>query len=201
MFQGRRRLALQCRQSSSATHQSEFTSQAVRAQCQTEFGRGFQQFGGGVDIVELITCDLNFSPQCTFFSRPFFAEGSAVVIERFSQTNNLDSGGYIAGRSHVDREAESILKLWAELSLFGVTAADQHKLRRVSHTQPLSLNDVLSGSSDIEERIHDVVLQQIHFVDIQEATIRLCQETWLKRFLAVDECALNIQSADDAVFC
>ena len=81
------------------------------------------------------------------------------MIERFSKTNNLDSGGYIAGRSHVDRKAESILKLWAELSLFGVAAADQHKLCRVSHTQPLPLNNVLSGSSDIEERVHDVVLQ------------------------------------------
>ena len=45
-----------------------------------------------------------------------------------------------------------------------------------------------------------MVLQQIHGVDIQEATIRLCQETGLKRFLAVNACALNIQRADAAGF-
>ena len=71
----------------------------------------------------------------------------------------------------------------------------------MSHAQTLPLDHVLSGSGDIKERVHDVVLQQIHFVDIQKTAIRLRQETGLKRFLTVDERTLNIQRADHAVFC
>ena len=91
-------------------------------------------------------------------------------------------------------------ELWAELSLFGVAAADQHKLGRMPHTQPLPFDHVLSRGGHVEERVHDMVLQQIDLVHIKKTAVGLCQETGLKRFLAANECALNIQSADYAIF-
>jgi hypothetical protein len=36
----------------------------------------------------------------------------------------------------------------------------------VPHTQPLPFDHVLSGGGHVEERVHDMVLQQIDFVDI-----------------------------------
>ena len=46
-----------------------------------------------------------------------------------------------------------------------------------------------------------MVFEQVDLVDVQKSAVRLRQQAWLKSFFAVDQCAFDIQCADNAILC
>lgn len=74
-----------------------------------------------------------------------------------------------------------VKKLRPELSLLGVSAADQNVACRVADGDALTLDCVPARGGRVQEHVHQVVIQQIDLVDVQDTTVGLSQETRLKR--------------------
>ena len=87
-----------------------------------------------------------------------------------------------------------------QFTFLGVTAADQHKARRVAHAQTLALDHVFPGRGHVNQQINQVVLQQIDLVDVQVTPIGAGQQARFKRFDALRQGALQVQGTHHAVF-
>src|SRR3954452_24489714 len=68
----------------------------------------------------------------------------------------------------------------------------------MTDAEAVALDHVLSGCSDIEQKIDEVILQQIDLVDIEEAAIGARQQSRLERLFAMRQRALQIERADHA---
>ncbi len=66
--------------------------------------------------------------------------------------------------------------------------------------QPFALDDVFAGCGHIEQKIHQMILQQIGFIDVQEPAMRPRQQSGLKGLFPARQCPFQIERADDAVF-
>ena len=69
----------------------------------------------------------------------------------------------------------------------------------MAHAQPLALDHVLAGGGDVEQQIDQMILQQIHLVDVQKAAIGAGQQAGLERLDASRQRPLEIERADHAV--
>ncbi len=67
------------------------------------------------------------------------------------------------------------------------------------HREPLAFDHVLAGRSDVEQQVDQVILQQVHLIDVQEAAMGARQQPGFKRLHAVRQRALEIQGADHPV--
>ena len=112
---------------------------------------GFQCWQGGARGHDLLA-------QRHILGAPLFHESSVVVFIGIAAAHHLDPRFHIAGRGHLDRQAEAVQQLGAQLTLFGVARADQHKPRSVADRQTLPLHHVLAGLGDIKQQVNDVIL-------------------------------------------
>ncbi len=133
----------------------------------------------------------------SFFQRAANAAGSRsnASRRRITSTRVRDVGR----RLHFDRQAEPVEQLRAQFALLRVAAADQHEARRMAHAQALALDDVLAGRRNVEQHVDQMVLEQVHLVDVQKAAMRAREQARLERLHAVRERAFEIERADDAV--
>ncbi len=54
----------------------------------------------------------------------------------------------------------------------------------MTDAQPIPLDDVLAGRGHVEQQVDEVVLEQVHFVDVEEAAMGACQKPGHEGFLA-----------------
>ncbi len=66
--------------------------------------------------------------------------------------------------------------------------------------EAFALDHVLAGRSHIEQQVHEMVVEQVHFVDIEKAAIGAGEQARLEALLALGEGAFEIQRADHTVF-
>ena len=88
----------------------------------------------------------------------------------------------------------------AEFAFFWIAAADQHEARRVADAETLAFHHVLARGGDVEQQVDDMVLEQVHFVDVEIAAIGLGQQSGFEGFLALGQGTLEVERADDPVF-
>jgi hypothetical protein len=69
----------------------------------------------------------------------------------------------------------------------------------VAEGDALALHDVLAGGRDVEEEIHEVVLQEVHLVHVEEAAMGPGEEAGLEGADALGQRALDVERAGDAV--
>src|SRR5262245_3859785 len=69
----------------------------------------------------------------------------------------------------------------------------------MSHTQALTLDNIFARRRDVEQQVDQMILQEIHLVDVEKAAVRACQQTRLERLDALSERALEVKSPDDSV--
>ena len=72
--------------------------------------------------------------------------------------------------------------------------------RRVADRQPVAFHHVLARLRHVQKQVDDVILQQVHFVDVQIAPVRPRQKPRLERLFAFRDRPLDVQRADHAVF-
>lgn len=77
--------------------------------------------------------------------------------------------------------AEAIEELGAELALLGVAGSDEDEAGGVADGDTLTLHSVPPRSGRIEEDIHEVVIEKVHLVDVQDAAVSLGEQTGLER--------------------
>ncbi len=63
-----------------------------------------------------------------------------------------------------------------------------------------AFDDVGAHGGGVEQDIDDVIVEQVDFVDVEQAAVGACQHAWLKMALAFLDGAFDIERADDAVF-
>ncbi len=81
---------------------------------------------------------------------------------------------------HVNAETEAIQQLRAQISLFRVHGANQDKVGRMRHRYPLALHHIHPHGGRIEQHVHQMVVQQIHLVDVEHLSVGLRQQPRLE---------------------
>ena len=131
---------------------------------------------------------------------PGFDERLAIALEGVAPLRHLHPGRHVARGAHLQRQAEAVKQLRAQFALFGVAGADEDEAGRVAHAQALALHHVLAGGGDVKQQVDEVVLQQVHLVDVEETPVGARQQARLEPLLAARQRAFQIERADDAVF-
>src|SRR6185437_10088660 len=81
-----------------------------------------------------------------------------------------------------------------------VHGANQHEARWVSEGDSFPFHDVYSHCGCVEQHIDHVVIEQVDLIDVEDASISLCQYSGLKTSPALLQGMLEIKCAYDAVF-
>ncbi len=123
-----------------------------------------------------------------------------IALVLIAAPHDHDAGRQVVRRAHFDRQAKAVEQLRAQVALLRIAAADEHESRRVTHAEAFTLDDVLAGGRDVEQQVDQVVLEQVHFVDVEEAAMGPRQQAGLEGLLALRQRTLEIERADDAVF-
>ena len=141
----------------------------------------------------------NLTQDLRVLCRPLLGESLRVALVRCHQPHDLDPRFDLFGRAHLDRQAEAIEQLRAQLAFFRVAAADQHELRPMANREPFALDHVLTRGGDIQQQVHQVILEQVDFVDVEKPAMRLCQQARFKCLLPGAQGAFEIERADHPV--
>jgi hypothetical protein len=86
-------------------------------------------------------------------------EGFGIALEIVAAAHDLDARLEVLWRAHLDRHAEAVEQLRPEFAFFRVARADENELRRMTHAEPLALDDVLARSGDIEQQIDQMIFE------------------------------------------
>ena len=109
-----------------------------------------------------------FGQRCLGVAPPR-GEGVRVGVEREPPAHHLGAQGRVARRRRVDREPEPVEQLRTQLALLRVHRADQQETRRVPHRHALPLDVGHAQRGGVEQQVDEVVVQQVHLVDVQDA--------------------------------
>ena len=63
----------------------------------------------------------------------------------------------------------------------GFIEPEEDEVRGLARAEALALDDVHAARDRIEQRVREVIGQQVHFVDVQDATVRLREQAPLQR--------------------
>ncbi len=99
----------------------------------------------------------------------------------------------------VDAESEAVEELGAELSLLGIHGPDQDESGRMDHRHALALDDVDAHRGRIEENVHQVIVEEVDLVDVEDVAVGVSEDPRLEAALPLLDGALDVEGADDAV--
>jgi hypothetical protein len=123
---------------------------------------------------------------------PFGAKRRGIMIKRQAPANDFAAfGGYsMATESNV--QAEAIEQLRTQLAFFRVHGANQDKFRRMPMGDAIAFYQVDAAGRHVEQQVHQVIGQQVDFIDIQYAAVGLGQDPWRKSRAAFVQCRIKI---------
>ena len=67
------------------------------------------------------------------------------------------------------------------------------------HRHALALDGVLTHRRGVEEDVDDVVVEEVHLIDVEDVAVRFGEHARLELFLAALDRCLDIDRADNAV--
>src|SRR5882672_5797296 len=105
----------------------------------------------------------------------------------------------IALSLHVHRQTKTVQQLGPQFSFLRIHRADQDKGGWMARRDAFALNIIHPHSGGIEQDIDKVVAEQIDFVNIQQTTVRGCQQARLKMFFTALQGPLDIQGPHDPI--
>ena len=106
----------------------------------------------------------------------------------------------VSQTGHLDGEIEPVAKLGAEVALLGVHRSDQGELGGVGAGDAVALDPVDAGGGGVQQHVDEVVVEQVHLVDVQHPAVRAGEQPRLERRLAVERVG-DRQRADDRLAC
>ena len=123
-----------------------------------------------------------------------------IAVEREPPAHGLDAIVHGRRRRHVDAQAEAVEQLWAQLALLRVHRTDEHEPRRMAVRHAVALDDVLARHGDVEQRVDQVVGQQVDLVDVEDATVGGGEQARAEHQLPAGERGRDVERADEAIF-
>ncbi len=197
-------IATSCRPSSAATaraaaQQRHLAAQAVGAERDAEAGHRLADSVCDRDPGQQRPRGHDAPAQLRLSRLALREKGLGIAIKGLAALHRLDAGGQVLRRRHIDREAEAVEELRAQLALLRVAAADQHEAGGVADGEALALDHVLARGRDVEQQVDQMVLQQVDLVDIEEAAVGAGQKPRLESLLGAGQRPFDVERAGDAV--
>ena len=100
---------------------------------------------------------------------------------------------------HVHTEPEAVQQLRPQLPLLRVHGPHQDEARRVHHRHPLPLHHVDPHRRRVQQHVHDVVVQQVHLVHVEDVPVGLRQHPRLEALGALLQRRLQVDGAHHPV--
>ena len=120
-------------------------------------------------------------------------------VECISPSEDFYSGSRVSRTSNLNGQAETVQELRPQLSLFRVHGADEDEACRVAMRYPFPLHHILPRGSHVEDRVHQMIREEIHLVDEKNAAMGTCQKAGTKHGDSLTERLREIEASDDHI--
>ena len=131
---------------------------------------------------------------------PMRHERVVVPFERIAATNDLDPLLDVHRGTHLDGQAEAVQQLGTKLSFLRVPRSDEHEARGMADRKTFAFDGIDPGFGHIEQKIDNVIFQQVDLVDVEVSAVGPRQKTGFEGFLAMGEHTLDVEGAGNPVF-
>ena len=101
---------------------------------------------------------------------------------------------------NIDGKRKPIEQLRPQIAFFGIHRADEDEARRVAERDAFALDHVDAHRRRVEQQIDHVIVEQVHFVHVQQAAIRRSQHARLEAANALLNRLLDVERAHHAIF-
>jgi hypothetical protein len=120
-------------------------------------------------------------------------KGFGIIIEALASFDYLDTLLEIRNRRDLSVEAETIEKLRPQFTLFGIARAYEHEPSGMADGNALAFDYVAARRRRVKQDVYYVIIEQIHFVDVEEAAIGARQQSGFERLHSLNQRALDIE--------
>lgn len=166
--------------SARGAHQRQVTAQAVGAQRHAQRGRALAHRIGHGHRFNGFACPDDLLADALVLGGPLRGKGLWIALVRVAAAHHLHTHRQIVGCLHLHRQAKAVEQLRAQFALLRVTAAHKHKARGVTDGQALALDHVLAAGGHVDQQVHQMVFQQVDFIDVEKAAVRARQQAGLE---------------------
>ena len=94
---------------------------------------------------------------------------------------------------------KAVKQLRAQVALFGIHRAHQDEFRRMMEGDAFPFHPIDAGCRAVEQRIDQMVVEEVDLVDIENAAVGVGQQTRLERPPPISQDGLEVDRSDDAV--
>src|SRR5439155_23839710 len=101
-------------------------------------------------------------------------------LERRVALGDQDAFVGVADALDVHAEPEAVEQLRPQLTLFRVHGPDEDEAGGVAVRNTFPLDDVDAYSRRVEEDVHEVAIEQVHLVDVEDVAVRLGKDAGLE---------------------
>ena len=130
--------------------------------------------------------------------RPARAERRRVLLVGEPAADDLGADRRVGGRADVDAKGEAVQELRAQIALLDVHGPDEDEAGVVLGRDRLALDARDRGRGGVEQRVDEVVGQQVDLVDVEDPLVGAGQQPGLEGLLA-GQGARQVQGAHEPV--
>jgi hypothetical protein len=189
-----------CSHGAAGAQQGKFTAQAIGAQCDAEARQGTQRVIGYINVRQQRPGGFDSLPDLAVLLPERLDKAVRVLFKTVPQTDDLNALFDILRCADIDRQTEPVQQLRPQFTFFRITAADQQEPRRMPDTQSVTLHHVYARDSDVQQQVHEVVLQQVDFVDVEKSPVGRSQQSGFESLDAGGQRLFQVQCPNDPVF-
>jgi len=186
--------------SKSSTGNGEFTTVTVNTKVHTELCNIGQNLIGHAHFRKQILGCLNLFLELLLFATVFFHKGIRIFVKLTAALDNIHTFCNIKNRDDTGVKAKTVKKLWTQLTLFRITGTDKHKTCWMANTDTFSFNHILATCCNVKQNIDKMVIKQVNFINVEEATVRLCKQSRFKGFYATGKRLFDIDGTANTIF-
>ena len=165
----------------------------------TDFGDLVERFIGQFDLAEQVLGGADAIGEFCLGFAILRGESFGIVVEGDTALDDLDAQSWIARRGDLDGEAEAVEELRAEFAFFGVHRADEDEFGGVGDRDAVTFDGRAAHRGRIQQKVDEVVVQEVDLVDIQDAAVGAGEESGLILGDAFGERLLEVERAEYAV--
>jgi hypothetical protein len=127
-------------------------------------------------------------------------KGFGVIIEALASFDYFDTLIEIRNRRDLSVESETIEKLRPQFTFFGIARAYEHEPSGMAGGNAFAFDYVTARRRRVKQDIYDMIVEQINFVDVEEAAIGAGQQSGLECLHSFNERALDVQGSAHPIF-
>gem|GEM_PF-3769544 len=172
--------------------QYELPSMTVDFEHQTQFHNLRQQSFGKLYSAKHLHSSYYTSTQTLLIRHPLPDEFLRIEPKSFRSLHNFHPLSKVLQGTNLDKQPKAIQELRPQIPFLRIARADKNKPRRVPYTQTLPLHNVDPHHRHIQQQVDQVIFEQVDFINIEKTTMRLGEQTRLKRPFPTRERRLNV---------